>query len=75
MYSEEASSESCVMLIKLSYIFNAGLKRTTFKPLNLTLSTDNRPVITERKQKLRNGSCSNPKHNCTSLQPLRGKKN
>ncbi|KAK2870332.1 hypothetical protein Q8A67_024724 [Cirrhinus molitorella] len=38
---------------------------------------DNRPsisAITERKQKPRNGSCPNQKHNCTSLQPPSGKK-
>lgn len=50
----------------------------TFSPLNLILSVDNRPSIsakTERKQKPRNGSCSNQKHNCITLQPLgEGKK-
>lgn len=63
--------------VKLSYIFNVSLK-STFSPLNLSLSVDNRPsisAITERKQKPRNGSCSNQKHNCTTLQPLKeGKK-
>lgn len=59
--------------VKLSLIFNVSLK-STFSPLNLNLLVDNRPsilAITERKQKPRNGSCSNQKHNCTTLQPLK----
>lgn len=50
--------------------------KSIFYPLNLSLlTTDNRPSISlliERKQKPRNGSCWNQKHNCTSLQPLGG---
>ncbi len=63
--------------VKLSLIFNVILKSKS-SLLNLPRSVDNRPsisAITERKPKPRNGSCSNQKHNCTTLQPLKeGKK-